>query len=144
MSSSKTVSGFISQIAKTLAVTEDRQSRIQKIIDACHAMGADELPPVEYVNIIGSPDHAHFKSVMCGLFSEFARGFNFEPDSNILDIGCGCGRMAFPFAKFLKSGKYYGIDVWREGIDWCTDNLAAAHPNMQFVTMESKNNYYID
>ena len=45
-------------------------------------------------------------------------------DSTIVDIGCGCGRYAHPlrdyrFKSEKFSGKYVGIDIDQEMIDWC-------------------------
>ena len=52
-----------------------------------------------------------------------------KPDSTVLDIGCGCGRTAhvlrdshFRYAPFFR-GKYIGIDVDAEAIEWCTRNF---------------------
>ncbi|MEM6381033.1 MAG: class I SAM-dependent methyltransferase [Pseudomonadota bacterium] len=81
---------------------------------------------------------------MTNMFRELATRFDLEHSSNIVDIGCGSGRLAYPFAHFLKDGRYFGCDVWEDGIRWCTDNIAAGHDNVTFHTIPSKNNYYFD
>jgi SAM-dependent methyltransferase len=53
----------------------------------------------------------------------FANGMA-DLSSNIVDIGCGCGRYAMPLSRFALGqetfrGKYLGIDVDREMIAWC-------------------------
>jgi SAM-dependent methyltransferase len=49
-------------------------------------------------------------------------------DSTIVDVGCGCGR----YAQFLRdyryksetfTGRYVGIDVDQEMLDWCSKNF---------------------
>ncbi len=50
------------------------------------------------------------------------------PDSVIVDIGCGCGRYAhhlrdYVFKKQKFSGKYIGIDIDREMLDWCREHF---------------------
>ena len=45
-------------------------------------------------------------------------------DSTVVDIGCGCGRYAHPlrdyhFKSERFSGKYVGIDIDEEMLDWC-------------------------
>lgn len=45
-------------------------------------------------------------------------------DSTVVDIGCGCGRYAHPlrdyrFKSERFSGKYFGIDIDEEMLDWC-------------------------
>jgi SAM-dependent methyltransferase len=46
-------------------------------------------------------------------------------DSTIVDIGCGCGRYAHALRDYRYkaetfSGRYVGIDVDQEALDWCT------------------------
>ena len=44
--------------------------------------------------------------------------------SRILEIGCGCGRLAMEFSKILdKDGYYIGQDIDREMIEWCQKHL---------------------
>src|SRR5947209_3979672 len=49
-------------------------------------------------------------------------------DSTIVDIGCGCGRFAhilrdYIFKSERFSGKYIGIDVDQEMLEWCARNF---------------------
>jgi SAM-dependent methyltransferase len=49
-------------------------------------------------------------------------------DSTIVDIGCGCGRYAhhlrdYRFGSERFSGKYVGIDIDEEMLDWCRRNF---------------------
>lgn len=44
----------------------------------------------------------------------------FRPDSAVLDVGCGLGRLARPLVDFLSSGEYHGIDIEKSSVDWCT------------------------
>jgi SAM-dependent methyltransferase len=49
-------------------------------------------------------------------------------DSRILDIGCGCGRFAqylrdYRFKRETFSGKYIGIDIDEEMLQWCRRNF---------------------
>jgi SAM-dependent methyltransferase len=53
-------------------------------------------------------------------------------DSNILDIGVGCGRWAhwmrdYNFRGRQFSGNYVGIDIDGEAIEWCRANYDAGH-----------------
>jgi SAM-dependent methyltransferase len=51
-----------------------------------------------------------------------------EPTSDVLDVGCGIGRIARPLAGFLTSGAYAGFDVNPMGIAWCR----ARYPRARF------------
>jgi len=49
-------------------------------------------------------------------------------DSTIVDIGCGCGRYAvflrdYRYKSETFSGRYVGIDVDQEMLDWCTKHF---------------------
>jgi SAM-dependent methyltransferase len=44
--------------------------------------------------------------------------------SVVLDIGCGCGKMARTFVYHPYIQRYIGFDVIRENIDWCDQTIA--------------------
>jgi SAM-dependent methyltransferase len=102
------------------------------------------LPPERLMNTIGSHDRAHFLHSSVGFFHEFVRRGNLTSDSTVLDIGSGCGRMALPFEIFLQGGSYHGVDVWPEGVQWCSDNISARSGKMAFHLLSAENNYYFD
>ncbi|MEP3888944.1 MAG: class I SAM-dependent methyltransferase [Hellea sp.] len=52
------------------------------------------------------------------------------PDMDVLDVGCGQGRMARPMTEFL-TGRYEGFDIDKSGITWCQDEYKDA-PNFTF------------
>lgn len=55
-----------------------------------------------------------------------------RPDSRVLDIGCGAGRLARPLVGFLDGGSYDGFDLDRETIGWCR-RAYRRHRNARFV-----------
>ncbi len=55
-----------------------------------------------------------------------------EPKDLVLDVGCGCGAMAFEFARLLSTdGRYVGFDVHRPSIAWCRRRFAS-DPRFRF------------
>jgi SAM-dependent methyltransferase len=52
----------------------------------------------------------------------------------LLDLGCGCGRMALPLAPYLAAAthEYVGYDTWRNGIVWARENISVPYPHMRF------------
>lgn len=58
--------------------------------------------------------------IQCGL----------RPDGYVIDVGCGSGRLAKPLAQYLTAGKYLGIDVVPELVDYAR-NLVT-RPNWKF------------
>lgn len=129
------------EIAKILMQSE---SHLQDVVKKCTAMTSEQLPPPMMMNIIGSCDDNHFKKNMICFFTELVRRFSLREDSNIFDLGCGCGRLAIPFAHYLTSGEYYGVDTWKDGIDWCIKNIATQNTHVSFYHIEAKNNYYFE
>jgi SAM-dependent methyltransferase len=54
-------------------------------------------------------------------------------DHRVLEIGCGCGRLALPLmAKLAPAGSYDGFDVVRAAVDWCRDNVTPRAGNFRF------------
>jgi ubiquinone/menaquinone biosynthesis C-methylase UbiE len=67
---------------------------------------------------------------------------NLQPDSHVLDIGCGIGRIARPMANFLNSeGSYDGFDVVLDGITWCK-KAYKDYPNFRFKHIPLQNDLY--
>jgi SAM-dependent methyltransferase len=47
-----------------------------------------------------------------------------ERRSSVLDVGCGCGRLAHALRRYRFEGDYVGVDVDPEMVEWCRGNLA--------------------
>lgn len=135
-------SAFIEQSRKEAAKASERPIAIKAALHSLEQLAATDLPPIWMMNVIDSHDHEHFVSSMRGLFPEFVNRAKLTAESNILDIGCGCGRLAIPFSYFTDSGSYWGVDVWDEGIEWCKTHISTRKPNFRFETLASNNNYY--
>jgi SAM-dependent methyltransferase len=61
-------------------------------------------------------------------------------ESRIVDLGCGCGRLAIALQRARFRGRYVGIDVDREMIDWCNENLGDSA--FRFVHANTYNKIY--
>lgn len=76
-------------------------------------------------------------------FKHFKKYGNLTPQSSILDIGSGIGRMAIPFTNFLdKNGFYEGFDIVKQGVEWCNKNISTRYPNFNFTWIPLKNELY--
>ena len=86
------------------------------------------IPPLKLRHIIGEDDFDSTTSlrqlrVYCGL----------EPNGKVLDVGCGCGRVAVSLIGYLNSsGGYEGFDIVKEFIDWLQANVTPRYPNFRF------------
>ena len=76
-------------------------------------------------------------------FNYFKINGNITPDSNVLDIGSGIGRIAIPFTNYLSDEAIYrGFDVVKSGVDWCNKNISKKHSNFKFKHVALKNELY--
>lgn len=65
--------------------------------------------------------------------AEIVRLCAVSPYAQVLEVGCGCGRLSRAFAAYLSSeGRYEGFDVARPHIDWCKRQLQPLAPNFNF------------
>lgn len=137
------LSEFVKGIERQRQKTLIPLARLYEINKNCLELTDDELPPLYAMQKIGSDSSRHFKEVMTSFFHEMYTRFRLNPQSKVFDLGCGSGRLAYPFAQLLSEhGKYYGADVWLEGIELCKKRFP--FENMSFHTIPAKNNYYFD
>lgn len=60
-------------------------------------------------------------------------GFFDRDDATIVDLGCGCGRVALGIAHFLSpAGRYHGFDTWPAGVAWAEKHIGSRYPNFTF------------
>jgi len=65
------------------------------------------------------------------------------PSSQLLDIGCGIGRIALPLTRVLdRGGASHGFDVSKPAIRWSSRHISRAHPNFVFRHMDVQNLEY--
>ncbi|MBI1358011.1 MAG: methyltransferase domain-containing protein [Acidobacteria bacterium] len=51
----------------------------------------------------------------------------------VFDFGCGCGRIARQLlAQPTPPERYMGVDINREMVTWCSENLSPLHPDFRF------------
>ncbi|HYD92742.1 MAG TPA: class I SAM-dependent methyltransferase [Flavobacterium sp.] len=100
----------------------------------------NELVPPKGMIFTGRGD---YRKVGEATFEYFRKHGVITPQSYILDIGSGIGRMAVPFTKYLdETGRYEGFDIVKMGVDWCTQNISSKYPNFRFKNIELKNDLY--
>jgi SAM-dependent methyltransferase len=103
------------------------------------------LPPLAMMKTIGSRTEEHYLTNMRAYVHDLILQAKLASSSRILDIGSGSGRVATAFTRYLDDhGEYLGLDVWEDGIDWCTKHITAEHPEFRFRTVRAANNYYYE
>ncbi len=65
-----------------------------------------------------------------------------DASSEVLEIGCGCGRMALPLADVLESGHYLGMDIDGKALRACTEHSRLQASGFQFQLVDVFNGVY--
>jgi SAM-dependent methyltransferase len=88
----------------------------------------DGLPPAALrFHVAGSSDRRSFVSIGAQAASEIlaavARHRPLADVHDVLDFGCGCGRVSVPVARALRHARMSGIDVDTRAVRWCQQHL---------------------
>jgi SAM-dependent methyltransferase len=66
-----------------------------------------------------------------------------QPDSHVLDVGCGVGRVAFMLAHYLgPSARYEGFDTIEHLVRWADREITPRAPNFRFKHVNVHNGGY--
>lgn len=100
----------------------------------------DAFTPPRGMVFVGSGDFKAQGQIMLGQLVTLAC---LQPHEQVLDVGSGIGRVAVPLTQYLnQEGSYEGIDIVREGVDWCQRKISRAHANFHFTHIDLKNDLY--
>jgi len=100
---------------------------------------SDPLVPPKGMTFVGS---GNFELIGDKFANHIINTIPIRPEEIILDVGCGIGRIARPFAKILdKNGQYYGFDIINYGVNWCNKNYKK-YPNFRFEYFPLINDLY--
>ena len=85
------------------------------------------MPP-PWLPLAGEGD---FRAVGSEFFRYFVELSQLMPDEDVLDVGCGLGRMALPLTTYLDpaKGHYSGFDVEKRAIRWCQRRISSQYPH---------------
>ena len=66
-----------------------------------------------------------------------------QPNESVLDVGSGCGKIALSLAKYLsRKGLYEGLEIVKDFVDWCQNNISPIYPNFNFKHADIYNSSY--
>ncbi|MGP0064333.1 MAG: class I SAM-dependent methyltransferase [Isosphaeraceae bacterium] len=96
-------------------------------------------PSEEDVRLIGGG----FIGNSCEFLSFFIQLAGIDPDSDVLDVGCGFGRMAYMLAHYLNpTARYEGFDIIEHLIEWAQRSITPSFPNFNFQRVDVYNKCY--
>jgi SAM-dependent methyltransferase len=110
------------------------------LIDAVTGRRNPMVPPRSKM-FVGSVDD--FESSGRLLVDRLTRVAGLHAGSQVLDIGCGIGRLAVALTDTLgPHGRYEGLDIVPSGIEWCQTRITPGHPNFRFTLADVQNGEY--
>lgn len=94
------------------------------------------LPPLQLRRTVGPVEEVYWQNPK-GL-PAFGSEVPPEKYESVFDFGCGCGRTARQLMQQLQPpSSYLGIDLNRDSIDWCVENLTPVWRNCRFVHVDA-------
>jgi SAM-dependent methyltransferase len=102
----------------------------------------DEIPlPPRELRFMNESDEVFRKIGAANL--DILRRHGFGESTQLLDIGCGYGRLPIAIAQNMDyCGEYLGVDILSRHVKWCQDNITPRYANMRFGTMDIRNDRY--
>lgn len=96
-------------------------------------------PSVEDINMIG----VGFLDVSREFLTHFIELADLRSTDDVLDVGCGVGRMAYMLAHYLKpEARYEGFDIIDQLVDWAAAKITPSYPNFAFRKVDVYNKHY--
>lgn len=123
-------------------VSTSPYSIYQDTIDYFHRKlsGKDYLPPWSLRNSVGPADD--FERDGQDISQQLINLTDIMNKKYILDVGCGCGRVALYLARDGYKGIYWGMDIVDRQITWAQHNISKKYPNFYFYKADLNNKLY--
>jgi SAM-dependent methyltransferase len=100
----------------------------------------DPLVPPRWLRFVGGGDFRTVGEQLAALLRDVG---GLRPDEDVLDVGCGVGRLAVGLTGYLSDeGSYEGFDVVRPGIRWCQRHVTPRRPRFRFAVADIANAEY--
>lgn len=97
------------------------------------------LVPPRSSNFVGDGDFVETGNEFLEYFTTLG---GLQPSYDVLEVGCGIGRMARPLTGYLAAGSYEGLDIVPAGIRWCQRNITPRFPRFRFTLADIHNTEY--
>lgn len=99
----------------------------------------EPLVPPRRLQYVGRGD---FEMIGVHWRDRLIRDHDLDPSTDVLDIGCGVGRIAVALIPVLEDGSYQGFDIVPPAIGWCEREVTSRHPRFGFTLADVRNRQY--
>lgn len=112
----------------------------QPVADIFDAMRIETIDGMSVADMVGGgypmPVAAHFMDIL-------ATQAGLGSGDRVLDIGCGCGRLAAAFTQHIgPHGLYCGVDIIAGLVDFANRHITPRYPTFTFLTLDRSNPGY--
>jgi SAM-dependent methyltransferase len=98
------------------------------------------IPPQEHIDSVGG---GCYEGVSAAVLGHLIQWSGLRPDIDVLDAGCGVGRIAHSLVHYLNpTARYEGFDVALPLVRWAQDNITARFHNFNFRRVDIYNKVY--
>jgi len=108
------------------------------LLDRMRGTADPGLPPRRLQVLVGDGDYRAIGDLFRELFVDLG---GLEPQHDVLDVGCGSGRMAYALKDFV-TGRYEGFDIVPGAVEWCQREITPHHPNFRFQVADIRSERY--
>ncbi|MCZ6726352.1 MAG: methyltransferase domain-containing protein [Acidobacteria bacterium] len=106
--------------------------------------GRSHWPPLSLRRWVGS--WADFDADGRWLIDQLSIRDLLPAGAQVLDVGCGCGRLAMALARDPRVAplglRYHGLDVDKPSIEWCRRHIGSEHDGFDFEHVGLRNRSY--
>lgn len=125
---------------QTIATIEPPSVRIGWLAETIRRNRFMPIPPEDKM-FVGDGD---YRAIGAEFLRHCVEIGGLRPHMQVLDIGCGIGRLAVPLTQYIdpERGTYDGIDPVQSGIEWCAATITPAYPNFRFRHLDIRHPIY--
>jgi SAM-dependent methyltransferase len=110
------------------------------VLDIFQSMQTEKIGETPLSDVVGGGDPFVIARDLVGLIAAQA---DLRPTDHVLDIGCGCGRLATALSQHLgATGSYIGVDIIPKLIAFARARIGSRFPNFRFFCLDRANSKY--
>jgi SAM-dependent methyltransferase len=104
------------------------------------AMRSERINGVLLSDVIGGGDPERVASETLAVLAKYV---DLNGQRSILDVGCGCGRIAAALTQHVGSAtQYAGVDILPGLVDFARRFITSRYPNFEFLLLDESNQTY--